>query len=102
MHAWLFHRGALGDSILLWPILRSLVAAHGRVSFVTDCSKAHLAARLMPQSSAWPWFVARTRDTQAMIEGRRLGRRLREQTRRSAVGLPVVEHPADRMRREGR
>lgn len=60
------------------------------------------AARLMPQASAWPWFVARTRDTQAMIEGHRLGRRLREQTRRSAVGLPVVEHPADRMRREGR
>ncbi len=47
-HAWLFHRGALGDSILLWPILRSLVAAHGRVSFVTDCSKARLAARFIP------------------------------------------------------
>ena len=46
--AWLFHCGALGDSILLWPLLRSLVAAHGRVSFVTDASKARLAARFIP------------------------------------------------------
>lgn len=46
--AWLFHRGALGDSILLWPLLRSLVATHGRVSFVADGSKARLAARFIP------------------------------------------------------
>lgn len=46
--AWAFHRGALGDSILLWPLLRSLVASHGRVSFVTDASKARLAARFIP------------------------------------------------------
>jgi len=61
-HAWLFHRGALGDSILLWPILRSLVAAHGRVSFVTDCSKARLAARFIagldPVDAEQPRFNA--------------------------------------------
>lgn len=60
------------------------------------------AARLMPQANAWPWFAARTRDTQAMIEGHRLDRLMRAQARRSAAGLPVVQHPADRMRREGR
>ncbi|QYK48129.1 MAG: glycosyltransferase family 9 protein [Phycisphaeraceae bacterium] len=46
--AFIFHRGALGDSVLLWPLLRSLVAAHGRVAFVTDASKARLAARFNP------------------------------------------------------
>lgn len=46
--AFLFHRGALGDSVLLWPLLRSLVATHGRVAFVTDGSKARLAARFIP------------------------------------------------------
>lgn len=45
--AYVFHRGALGDSILLWPLLRSLVATHGRVAFVTDGSKAKLAARFV-------------------------------------------------------
>lgn len=46
--AYLFHRGALGDSILLWPLLRSLVALYGRAAFVTDGSKARLAARFIP------------------------------------------------------
>ncbi|MCW5767855.1 MAG: hypothetical protein KIT19_04165 [Phycisphaeraceae bacterium] len=46
--AFVFHRGALGDSILLWPLLRSLVASHGRAAFVTDGSKARLAARFIP------------------------------------------------------
>lgn len=45
--AFVFHRGALGDSILLWPLLRSLVAAHERAAFVTDGSKARLAARFI-------------------------------------------------------
>lgn len=43
--AWVFHRGALGDSILLWPLLRVLRAGHGSVHLVADGSKAALAAR---------------------------------------------------------
>lgn len=40
----MFHRGALGDSVLLWPMLRVL-RAEGPVTLVTDGSKADLAAR---------------------------------------------------------
>lgn len=41
---WVLHRGALGDSVLLWPLLRA-ARAHGReVVLVTDGSKARLAA----------------------------------------------------------
>ncbi|MFN0132340.1 MAG: glycosyltransferase family 9 protein [Phycisphaerales bacterium] len=43
--AWVFHRGALGDSVLLWPLLRVLRAGCGRVTLVADGSKARLAAR---------------------------------------------------------
>ncbi len=46
--AYVFHRGALGDSVLLWPLLRSLVASHSRAAFITDGSKARLAARFIP------------------------------------------------------
>lgn len=46
--AYVFHRGALGDSVLLWPLLRALVAAHGRVALVSDRSKSELAARFIP------------------------------------------------------
>lgn len=60
--AWLFHRGALGDSILLWPLLRLLVAEHGHVSFVADASKARLAARFIsgvePVDAEQPRFNA--------------------------------------------
>lgn len=42
---WIFHRGALGDSILLWPFLRSLVSGGARVVFATDLSKGSLASR---------------------------------------------------------
>lgn len=41
---WLFQRAALGDSVLLWPLLRTL-AARFRVVLVTDRSKGLLAAR---------------------------------------------------------
>lgn len=43
--AWVFHRGSLGDSVLLWPALRALLAAGERVTIVADGSKARLAAR---------------------------------------------------------
>ncbi len=43
---WVFHRGALGDSVLLWPYLRE---SHRRlpVVLVTDDSKGKLAARVL-------------------------------------------------------
>lgn len=40
---WVFHRGALGDCILLWPLLRALRAKTPAVTLVTDSSKAQLA-----------------------------------------------------------
>ncbi len=43
--AWIFHRGALGDSVLLWPRLRVLRAGGHAVMLVTDASKGKLAAR---------------------------------------------------------
>ena len=42
--AWVFHRGSLGDSVLLWPVLRALRAAGRNVTLVSDASKAALAA----------------------------------------------------------
>lgn len=43
--AWVFHRGALGDSVLLWPRLRALMLGGHAVTLVTDRSKGRLAAR---------------------------------------------------------
>ena len=44
MHTWIFHRGALGDSILLWPRIRTEQRAARAVTLVTDLEKASLAA----------------------------------------------------------
>lgn len=41
----MFHRGSLGDSILLWPVLRALRAEGEHVALVTDGARAALAAR---------------------------------------------------------
>jgi heptosyltransferase III len=41
---WVFHRGALGDSVLLWPLLRARRRGGVEVVFVTDRSKGELAA----------------------------------------------------------
>ena len=41
---WVFHRGALGDSVLLWPRLRARVRRGESVCLVTDGAKARLAA----------------------------------------------------------
>jgi len=41
---WVFHRGALGDSVLLWPMLRALRRKGRHVTLVTDGSKGRLAA----------------------------------------------------------
>lgn len=45
--AWAFHRGALGDGVLLWPMLRRLAAA-GPVALVSARGAAVLAAREVP------------------------------------------------------
>lgn len=42
---WVFHRGALGDSVLLWPILRQWKARGLGVVLVCDRDKGKLAAR---------------------------------------------------------
>lgn len=47
MRVWYFHRGALGDSVLLWPRLRAEVRAGFEVTLVTDGEKARLAARAL-------------------------------------------------------
>ena len=40
-----FHAGALGDHVLLWPLLRTLARDGHRVALVSDAAKARLAAR---------------------------------------------------------
>jgi hypothetical protein len=45
--AWVFHAGALGDSILIWPFLRALAHRWERVHLVSDGAKARLAAALI-------------------------------------------------------
>lgn len=42
---WVFHRGALGDSVLLWPMLRAMVKRGQAVTFASDVSKASLAEK---------------------------------------------------------
>lgn len=42
---WVFARGSLGDTILLWPVLRAWVRMGIRVHFVADGSRARLAER---------------------------------------------------------
>lgn len=39
------HAGALGDGIMVWPLLRALVSSGRRVAFATTGSRAALAAR---------------------------------------------------------
>lgn len=45
--ARVLHRGALGDSILLWPRLRRLASEGWRVCLVTDGQKGRLTSRLL-------------------------------------------------------
>lgn len=44
---WVFHRGALGDSVLIWPMLRAKRERGAEVTLVTDGAKARLAARVL-------------------------------------------------------
>ena len=41
---WVFHHGALGDSVLIWPLLRAM----GSLTLVSSWSKARLAAKWIP------------------------------------------------------
>lgn len=43
IHTAVFHSGALGDSVILWPLLRAW-AADGSVAFIAPTSHARLAA----------------------------------------------------------
>lgn len=45
--ALVFHRGALGDSVLLWPRLKRLAVEGFRVCLVTDGEKGRLASRVL-------------------------------------------------------
>jgi len=47
----IFHHGALGDSVLTWPVLRGLGAAHD-VTLIAPTGKSKLAARYLPGVSA--------------------------------------------------
>jgi ADP-heptose:LPS heptosyltransferase len=47
-----FHHGALGDSILPWPLYRALAAGGAGVALVSGISKARLAAHVIPGVSA--------------------------------------------------
>jgi hypothetical protein len=42
---WIMHAGALGDWVLLWPLLRALARSGAHIIAVTHSSKADLAAR---------------------------------------------------------
>ncbi len=46
-----FHAGALGDSVMIWPLLRALVAAGRTVAFAGASSKAQLAAEVLGVAS---------------------------------------------------
>ena len=46
-----FHAGALGDSVMIWPLLRALVAAGRAVAFAGASSKAQLAAEVLGVAS---------------------------------------------------
>lgn len=62
---WVLHRGSLGDSVLLWPMLRHLRRMEEHVSLVTDDSKARLAERWVdvePVSAEQDWFTSLWRD----------------------------------------
>lgn len=45
--AWVFHAGALGDSVLIWPLLRAMVRGGWRVTLASAGAKARLAAEWM-------------------------------------------------------
>ena len=49
MHTLVLHAAALGDFVLLFPLLRALT---GRVTVASHASKAHLAATLFPHVRA--------------------------------------------------
>ncbi len=55
----MIHAGALGDSVLLWPLLRTLVRAGTSVTFAARPSHAALAARWIDPAMVTPVDVDR-------------------------------------------
>lgn len=62
------HRAALGDFVLLWPMLRSLVRAGERVGIATDRGKALLAAE---ELGVVPIDIEQRRFNDLWVEGAR-------------------------------
>jgi hypothetical protein len=78
--AWVFHRGALGDSILTWPILRAMRMEFDEVAFVADGEKAALAERVLNSGENAEWKqefctqrAQRTRSGEAQGVGEEIG-----------------------------
>lgn len=44
---YVFHAGALGDHVMIWPMLRALLRQRWRVSLVCDRAKGQLAAEVL-------------------------------------------------------
>jgi heptosyltransferase-3 len=60
-----FHAGALGDFVLIWPLLRALMRAGAVVTAIADSSKAKLAAveiGVEVVGSDRPWVAALWRE----------------------------------------
>jgi len=63
--AWVLHRGALGDSVLTWPVLRHLARSGVETTFVADLAKAELASACVgvrAMSAEAPEMVALWRE----------------------------------------
>ena len=52
--AWVFHAGALGDFILIWPLIRTIARRYTSVHVVADSEKAALAAACVEPFSITP------------------------------------------------
>jgi heptosyltransferase-3 len=71
---WVFHRGALGDSVLAWPFLRRLRREGARVTLIADGAKARLASEelgIAAMDAEQPRFAAlwRGEATDSHVDG---------------------------------
>ena len=61
-HVWLFHAGALGDSVLLWPLLRTLLRQGRTVTLTESPSKGAVARAWLCEQTGRPAESLRTLD----------------------------------------
>ncbi|MCA3006480.1 MAG: glycosyltransferase family 9 protein [Planctomycetaceae bacterium] len=61
-HVWLFHAGALGDSVLLWPLLRTLLWQGRTVTLTESPSKGAVARAWLCEQTGRPAESLRTVD----------------------------------------